>query len=93
MIYAEYVLICITVPLVISLLFIKGSSRRLISAFLAGMIVCMLSAYIAGFFEAMSGFSSEDTSIFLSPIIEECMKLLLILFCIYVITLIFWLNC
>lgn len=87
MIYAEYVLICITVPLVISLLFIKGSSRRLISAFLAGMIVCMLSAYIAGFFEAMSGFSSEDTSIFLSPIIEECMKLLLILFCIYVFEL------
>lgn len=87
MIYAENVLICITVPLAISLLFIKGSSRRLISAFLAGMIVCVFSAYIAGFLESVSGFSSEDTSIFLSPIIEESMKLLLILFCIYVFEL------
>ena len=87
MIYAENVLICFTVPFAISLLFIRGNSRRLIMAFLAGMIVCILSAYIAGFFEVISGFNVEDTSIFLSPIIEECMKLLLILFCIYVFEL------
>ena len=87
MIYAENVLICFTVPFAISLLFTRGHSRRLIMAFLAGMIVCILSAYIAGFFEVMSGFNSEDTSIFLSPIIEECMKLLLLLFCIYVFEL------
>ena len=84
MINAENVLICIAVPLTIILLFTKGDSRRLIVSFITGMVVCVLSAYIAGFFQMASGFSSEETSIFLSPIIEECMKLLSILFCIYV---------
>ena len=84
MIYAENVLICIMVPLAISLPFCKGEVRQLIASFLSGMVICIMSAYIAGFFEMISGFSIEDTSIFLSPIIEECMKLLAILFCIYV---------
>ena len=83
MVNAENVLICIAVPLAISFLFIKGSARQLVSAFLAGMVGCLLSAYIAGFIQMTSGYSTEDTSIFLSPMIEECMKLLLILFCIY----------
>lgn len=84
MLYAENVLICMAVPLATSLLFVKGNARRLIVCFLAGMIVCILSAYISGFFQMTSGFSTEDASIFLSPIVEEVMKFLLILFCIYV---------
>ena len=84
MIYAENILICIAVPLAISLLFTKGNARRLLVCILTGMIVCIFSAYISGFLEVASGFSSEDTSIFLSPIVEEVMKLLSILFCIYV---------
>ena len=82
MIYAENILICIAVPLAISLLFTKGNARRLLVCILTGMIVCIFSAYISGFLEVASGFSSEDTSIFLSPIVEEVMKLLSILFCI-----------
>ena len=66
MINAESVLICIAAPFAISVLFTKGSARQLISAFLAGMIVCIFSAYIAGFIQMSSGYSSEDTAIFLS---------------------------
>ena len=84
MLNAENVLICIAVPFAISFVFTKGSARQLISAFLAGMVGCIFSAYIAGVIQVTSGYSPEDTSIFLSPIIEESMKLLLILFCIYV---------
>lgn len=84
MVNAENVLICFAVPFAISFLFTKGSARQLILAFLAGMVVCISSAYIAGFIQTTSGYSSEETSIFLSPMIEESMKLLLILFCIYV---------
>ena len=84
MIYAENILICIAVPLAISLLFTKGNARRLLVCILTGMFVCIFSAYISGFLEVASGFSSEDTSIFLSPIVEEVMKLFSILFCIYV---------
>jgi RsiW-degrading membrane proteinase PrsW (M82 family) len=83
MINAENVLICIAVPFAISFIFTKGSARQLISAFLAGMVGCIFSAYVAGLIQLTSGYSAEDTSIFLSPIIEESMKLLLILFCIY----------
>jgi RsiW-degrading membrane proteinase PrsW (M82 family) len=83
MINAENVLICIAVPFAISFIFTKGSARQLASAFLAGMVGCIFSAYVAGFIQLTSGYSAENTSIFLSPIIEESMKLLLILFCIY----------
>lgn len=83
MIYAENVLVCIAVPLAITLLFTKGYARRLTASFLVGMLVCILSAYISGFVQVMSDFSTEDTSIFLSPLIEECMKLLSMLFCVY----------
>lgn len=83
MINAENVLICIAVPFAISFIFTKGSARQLTSAFLAGMVGCIFSAYVAGFIQLTSGYSAENTSIFLSPIIEESMKLLLILFCIY----------
>ena len=87
MIYAENVLICIAVPFAISLLFTKGSARRFISSFLMGMIICILSAYITGFLKSFSGFNTEDASIFLSPLIEECMKLLSILCYVYVLEL------
>lgn len=76
MIYAENILICIAVPLVLTLLFLKGSARKLIFSFLVGMGASLLSAYIGGFFEYLSGMSAEDTSIFISPVIEEIMKLI-----------------
>lgn len=84
MIYAENVLICIAVPLAITLLFTRGSARRLTVSFLTGMLVCLLSAYIGGFLQKASGYNSDDMSIFMSPIIEEVMKLLPVLFCLYV---------
>lgn len=84
MVNAENVLICIAAPFVISFFFTKGSAQRLILALLAGMVVCIFSAYIAGFIQIASGLNSEDVSIFLSPMVEESMKLLLILLCIYV---------
>ena len=80
MIYAENILICIAVPLVISVLFLKKSARRFVSAFLIGMVACLLSAYIAGFLNLVTGMGENDTAVFLSPIVEELMKLMPILF-------------
>ena len=79
MIYAENVLICIAIPLVISALFIRGGARRFVLAFLAGVGACLLAAYIGGFFQVICGRSAEEVSIFLSPIIEETMKLIPVL--------------
>lgn len=86
MIYAENILLCIAVPLFISLLFVRGSARRFVAAFLVGMGVCLLSAYISGFINLASGMGAEDTAIFISPIVEELMKLMPILFFLFLFT-------
>ena len=83
MIYAENILICIAVPLVISIPFIHGNARRFVISFLGGMGVCLVAAYISGFINLAGGMSGEDTAIFISPMVEECMKLLLILFYLF----------
>ena len=83
MIYAENILICITVPLLISLFFIKGSTRQFIVSFLIGMGVCLLGAYISGFVSSISGMGDENTAIFLSPVIEESLKCLPLLFYLF----------
>lgn len=80
MIYAENILLCIAVPLVISLLFVRGEVRHYVSAFLLGMGVCLIAAYISGFLNLLTGMGENDTAIFLSPVVEELMKLMPLLF-------------
>jgi len=84
LIYSENVLVCIAIPLLISLFFIDRSSRRFIVAFVTGMVVCLLSAYISGFLNYTSGLGAQDTAVYLSPVIEELMKLLPLLFYLFV---------
>ncbi|MBO5994716.1 MAG: PrsW family intramembrane metalloprotease, partial [Firmicutes bacterium] len=80
MIYAENILICISVPLLVALIFIGGNARHFTASFLIGMIVCLLSAYISGFLVLPSGMVDEEVAIFISPMVEEIMKLLPLLF-------------
>ena len=83
MIYAENILICIVVPILISLVFIHGSARRFAASFLVGMGVCLLAAYISGFVNVASGMGAEGTAVFISPIVEEMMKFMPILFFLF----------
>ena len=85
MIYAENILICIALPIIISLFFIQGSARRFAASFLAGMVVCLLAAYISGFINAAGGMKAEDTAIFISPVVEEIMKFIPILFFLFML--------
>jgi RsiW-degrading membrane proteinase PrsW (M82 family) len=75
MIYAENILLCIAIPLLLVLIFVKGEVRRFTGAFLLGMAVCLIAAYIGGYLNYVTGMGAEDTSIFLSPMVEELMKL------------------
>ena len=68
MIYAENILLCIAVPLLVSLLFVRGEVRRYLAAFLLGMLVCLLAAYISGFLNLITGTDENETAIFVSPI-------------------------
>ena len=83
MIYAENILICIAVPLILLLLFLRGRTRLFVGAFLAGMGVCLLSAYISGFISLAGTMGAENTAVYISPIIEELMKCLPLFFIHY----------
>lgn len=87
MIYAENIFICIAAPLLVSLLFLKGGSKRFVFSFLLGMGCCLLSAYISTFFGSLSEMTSNDISIYISPVTEEIMKILPILFILFVFEL------
>ena len=81
MIYAENILLCIAIPLIVSLFFIKGDVRKYVAAFLLGMFMCLIAAYIDGYLVVITGIGENDTSIFISPVVEELKKLIpLILF-------------
>ena len=80
MIYSENILICMAIPLILSLFFIQGSARMFVFNFLIGMAACILGAYISGFINVATGGSVEETAIFISPVVEETMKFLPLLF-------------
>lgn len=83
MIFAENILVCIVVPFLVALLFVKGEVRQYLVAFLLGMGGSLMAAYIGGYLGTVSGLGQNDTSIFLSPMVEEIMKLLLLVFFLF----------
>lgn len=80
MIFAENILVCIVAPFLVALLFVKGEVRQYLVAFLLGMVGSLVAAYIGGFLGIVLGLGQNDTSVFISPMIEETMKLLLLIF-------------
>ena len=74
-IYAENILLCMATPLLVCLLFTRGESRRFVAGFQLGMGMSLLSAYISGFISIATGTDEKDTAVFLSPVVEELMKL------------------
>lgn len=80
MIYSENILICMAIPLFLAVFFVKHSARRLVVSFLLGMVACLLGAYVNGFIDAAFGIGAESTAIFISPVVEETMKFLPLLF-------------
>lgn len=80
MIYSENILVCMAVPLLLTLLFVRDNARRLVLNFVLGMVTCMLGAYVSGFLNALTSLGLEDTAIFISPVSEEFMKFFPLLF-------------
>ena len=55
MIYAENILLCIAVPLLLSMIFVRTQARHYVLAFVTGMIACLLAAYVTGFLRLLAG--------------------------------------
>ena len=50
MMYIENIFICISIPLLLSLIFIQGEARKYTLFVCIGMGICVLSAYVSSFF-------------------------------------------
>ncbi|HQA59000.1 MAG TPA: PrsW family glutamic-type intramembrane protease [Acetivibrio sp.] len=80
MIYIENVLICISAPLLIAMLCGDKSNRPVFAFFIAGMGMCLLSAYINTFLASYYCADMVQATVEIAPVVEETMKLLPVLF-------------
>jgi len=84
MMHIENIFVCITVPLLVSLFFIKAKQRCYTLFICVGMGICMASAYVNSFVMSLYGADPVSTAIQIAPVCEEVMKLLPLLFYILV---------
>ena len=80
MTYIENVFLCLATPLILSLFFISGRARRFTLFVTVGMTVCLLSAYVSSFFAGYYGADAVTAAVEITPVCEEVMKLLPLLF-------------
>ena len=82
--YIESVFMCLTAPLLFAVIGMHGRSKRLMIFLISGMAMSLLSAYISSFLAAAQGADVLHASIEISPLVEEIMKFLPVLFFILV---------
>ncbi len=84
MMHIENIFVCITVPLLVSLFFIKEKQRCYTLFICVGMGICMASAYVNSFVMSLYEADPISTAIQIAPVCEEVMKLLPLLFYILI---------
>ena len=80
MTYIENVYICLAAPLLVALFVVHRYRRRGIFFTLAGMTACLFSAYISSFIARILEADELATSLELSPVVEETVKLIPVMF-------------
>lgn len=80
MIHIENIFTCLAIPMLLSLLFTKGRTRVFTRFVVIGMGVCLFSAYVSSFFMGYYGVDAVTAAIEITPVCEEVMKLLPLLF-------------
>ena len=65
MIYSENILLCISIPLLLTAIYTKGAARRSISAFLVGMVTCL--SPLAFFFSTIFFWAKYEKNIKNNP--------------------------
>ena len=80
MTYIENVLVCIAAPLFITMLCVGRKYRAAFVFCFAGMLVCLLSAYLNTFFTIIYQADTMNAATQIAPVVEELMKLLPLLF-------------
>lgn len=85
MTYIENIFICISAPLLVGI-FCAGPRRRAFVFCLIGYAACLLSAYINTFFAGLYGADVTAATVEITPVVEEVLKLLPLLFYLVVLT-------
>ena len=80
MTYIENIFLCLAIPLILSLFFTGGRARSFTLFIVAGMLCCLLSAYVSSFFMGYCGADARQEVIEITPVCEEIIKLLPLLF-------------
>ena len=80
MTYIENIFLCLAIPMILSLFFIKGRARSYTLFVTIGMGICLLSAYVNSFFMWLYGVDGTVAAIEITPVCEELLKLLPLLF-------------
>ena len=80
MTYIENIFTCLAIPMLLSLLFTRGRTRTFMLFVVIGMVVCLFSAYVSSFFMGYCGVDAVTAAIEITPVCEEVMKLLPLLF-------------
>ena len=80
MTYIENVLVCIAAPLFITMLCVGRKYRAAFVFCFAGMLVCLLSAYLNTFFTIIYQADTMNAATQIAPVVEEIMRLLPLLF-------------
>lgn len=78
--YIENIYVCLAAPFVIASICLDRSNRRVTAFALVGMTVCLLSSYISTFLMGVQGMGTEMAAISITPIVEELMKFLPVVF-------------
>ncbi len=78
--YIENIYVCLAAPILIAAICIRYRGRVMLASTLAGMTMCLLSSYISTFLAAVQGMDLLSASLELTPMVEEVMKFVPILF-------------
>lgn len=78
--YIENIYVCLAAPLLISALCMHEKGRKMVLFILSGMTVCLLSSYISTFIASVTGLNLLHASLEITPMVEEAMKFLPVLF-------------
>lgn len=76
MTYIENIYFCLASPIFLAVLCLRKEGRRILAFILAGMTVCLLSAYISTYLAGVAGIDQAEAAWEIVPVVEEIMKLL-----------------
>ena len=78
--YIENTYVCLAAPLLLAILCLRKDTRRSLIFLLAGMSVCLCSAYVSTWLAGVTGTDSATASYEIVPVVEEVLKFLPLLF-------------